>query len=125
LPTKRATQRGEGGQALEDDNLAEAQANEKARKDIDDARKAEKITGNDEQQLMLAPYKHPTRLAATVARLGLDDALDVYPACVHEKRDIWAEIASAYYASVSGGKRSEKEYKALPPRIKQFFQDRP
>jgi hypothetical protein len=32
-------------------------AKEKARKDIDDARKAEKITANDEQQMMLVSYK--------------------------------------------------------------------
>lgn len=93
LAYQRATQKGEGGQALEGDKLAEAQAKEKAGKDIDDARKAEKITVNDGQQMMLAPYKHPTRLAATVARLILDDALDVYAAAgVQEKRDIRAEV---------------------------------
>ena len=55
----------------------------------------------------------------------MDDALDVYAAAgVQEKRDIRAEVAkkvSVYYASLS----SEKEYKALEPRIKQFFRDRP
>jgi hypothetical protein len=55
----------------------------------------------------------------------LDDALDgLRSGGGTGEADIRAEAAkkvSVYYASLS----SEKEYKALEPRIKQFFQDRP
>jgi hypothetical protein len=65
----------------------------------------------------------------TVARLPLEDALDVYQAAgLQEQRIIRAEIAqkvSSYYQSVATGKRSEKEYKAPKPRIQQFFQGKP
>jgi hypothetical protein len=148
LAYQRATQKGEGGEPLEGDKLEEAQtkfrladayrdavmakdqaAKQKAREDIDAARKSGTITLQDEERMMLAPYKYPSRLAATVARLPLEDALDVYHAVgLQEKRIIRAEIAqkvSSYYQSVATGKRSEKEYKALKPRIQQFFQDKP
>lgn len=148
LAFQRASEKGEGGEPLEGDKLEAAQtkfrladayrtavtnkdqnAKEQARKDIDAARKAGTISVSDEEQMMLAPYKYPTRLAATVAHLTLEDALDVYAAAgVQEKRDIRSEIAkkvTSYYASVTSGKHNEKEYKALKPKIDKFFKDRP
>jgi hypothetical protein len=67
-------------------------------------------------------------LAATVARLPLDDALDVYAHASAAEKTIRAEAAqkvSAYYSSIANGRRSEKDYRAMKPRIQKFFSDKP
>jgi len=55
-------------------------------------------------------------------------ALDVYAqASISDKKAIRAEIAqkvSAYYSSVASGKRSEKDYRAMKPRIQKCFADK-
>jgi hypothetical protein len=104
-------------------------AEEKAAADINAARKAGKITDSDQTQMISDAYKYPTRLAATIAHLPIDDALDVYSAASQqEKKQIRHAVLSkvqSYYDSVSKGKKPLGEYRALAPRIQKFFVDKP
>jgi hypothetical protein len=60
---------------------------------INGARKAGKITPDEQVKLTNDAYKFKTRLAATIVRLPLDDALDVYNAASNvEKKQIRAAV---------------------------------
>jgi hypothetical protein len=104
-------------------------AEDKAAAAINDARKAEKITPDDQKQMIEDAYKYPTRLAANIQHLPIDDALDVYAAASQqEKKQIRHAVLSkvqSYYNSVSQGKKPLGEYRALAPRIQKFFADKP
>jgi len=34
-------------------------------------------------------------------------------------------MITAFYASVAKGKRTDKEYRAMKPKVQKFFQDKP
>lgn len=85
---------------------------------MNDTRFAEAV--DEQTQMLRDAYKYPTRLMATVARLPLDDALDVYAAASNEekkalRREIALKIQSCYQM-VERGKKPYSEYKALAPR---------
>ena len=65
----------------------------------------------------MTPTKYPTRLAANIQDLPIDDALDVYAAASQqEKKQVRHAVLSkimSYYNSVSQGKKPLGEYRAL------------
>jgi hypothetical protein len=93
------------------------------------ARKVGEITTPEESKLITDAYKFKTRLAATIIRLPVDDALDVYAASSNiEKKQIRAAVlqkVQGYYNSVNQGKKPLGEFRALQPRIQKFLADKP
>jgi hypothetical protein len=147
LAYQRSTEKSQGapleGEALEkaqtkyklEDDLRnavqakDAQAVAKGKQAIIQGVRDKTITGDEANKLIQDAVKYKTRLGATVARLPLDDALDVYAAASQqEKKAIRQAVAmkiSSYYSLVERGKKSSAEYKAIQPRIQKFFQDKP
>jgi hypothetical protein len=144
---QRATQKNQGA-PLEGDALEKAQtkfrladamrdavvakdanARKAAADKINQARKPGQISVDEQQQMTKDAYTYPTRLTQTVAHLPLEDSLDGYGAASQqEKKEIRRAVASkiqSYYSLVERGKKSNAEYRAVPPRIQKFFRDKP
>ena len=147
LAYQRSTQRSQGA-PLEGDALEAAQTKYKLEDDLRNsvqakdaagiktgktaiikARVAGQITVPEETKLILDAYKFKTRLAATIVRLPLDDALDVYKTASNiEKKQIRTAVlqkVQSYYNSVNQGKKPIGEFRSLKPRIQTFLADRP
>jgi hypothetical protein len=144
---QRSTEKSQGA-PLEGDTLEKAQTKYKLENDLRDAVQAKDalavakgkqaniqsvrdktITSEDANKLIQDAVKYPTRLSATVARLPLEDAIDVWNAASQQERKALRQTmlgkVSGLEKMVTERRKSIEEFRALKPKITQFLADKP
>jgi predicted ABC-type ATPase len=147
LAYQRSTEKSQGA-PLEGDALEKAQTKYKLEDDLRNAVQAKDgagvqkgkqailqgvrdktITSEEANKLIQDSVKYKTRLAATVARLPLEDAIDVWGAASQqEKKELRQTMlgkVSSYEKMVTERRKSIDEFRALKPKITQFLADKP
>jgi hypothetical protein len=146
LAYQRSTEKSQGA-PLEGDALLKAQTKYKLEDDLRNAVQAKDgqgvqkgkaaiiqgvrdktITSEEANKLIQDAVKYPTRLSATVARLPLEDAIDVWNAASQQEKKALRQTmlgkVSGFEKMVTERRKSIDEFRALKPKITQFLADR-
>jgi predicted ABC-type ATPase len=87
------------------------------------------ITSDEANKLIQDAVKYPTRLSATVARLPLEDAFDVWNAASQQEKKALRQTmlgkVSGFEKMVTERRKTIEEFRALKPKITQFLADKP